>query len=290
MVLSGYRRRVLRILAGDYRPDDVMALLLFLREKHDGRQVLRDIGDLVAHRTERTRGLIHGEVWDNLVIARFHLEVLNGGDRVIDFGNLPDYFPDYLRATRRRLTRKEIEKNGLKVKVADRILSDVIKALKVLPNGRLSLGRLPTAQENPVLHSLTSVLAATTETTNELLVSQMASALRSQGLLKKGEEEVFRKASNFIGSFTVATMHRSEVLFADGGRVTLYADLDNERLNVLCELKAKEFNGVPAILMVVFRGPPKASVLAETPDEYLTLYHSDLEFDSAGQLTLVPIS
>jgi hypothetical protein len=58
------QRRVQRLLRGDRRSDDLDRIFLSLRERSYGRASIREIGDFVAHRDKREKGLVTEKVRD----------------------------------------------------------------------------------------------------------------------------------------------------------------------------------------------------------------------------------
>lgn len=58
MIADDLRMRAGRLLAGQRRVDDLDRLFLGLRDRHHGKESVREIGDFVAHRAERQKGLV----------------------------------------------------------------------------------------------------------------------------------------------------------------------------------------------------------------------------------------
>ena len=52
------RMRLKRMSAGRYHVEDLDRLFLGQRDRHHGKESFREIGDFVAHRAERNKGLV----------------------------------------------------------------------------------------------------------------------------------------------------------------------------------------------------------------------------------------
>ena len=52
------RTRVERLLRGDFRVDDLTRLFLYARDRCDGRESVKEVGDFVAHHNERNKGTV----------------------------------------------------------------------------------------------------------------------------------------------------------------------------------------------------------------------------------------
>lgn len=64
--VTALRIRVERLLRGDLRSADLTAIFLALRDYSGGRECVVEIGDFIAHRGERRKGLITREARDFL--------------------------------------------------------------------------------------------------------------------------------------------------------------------------------------------------------------------------------
>src|SRR3954453_18158076 len=91
------RRRVQRLIAGEFRPDDVRPLFLWLRERSYGIGSIREIGDFVAHSDTREKGPITDDARDYFKYLALRLP---NKDRKVDPANLPS---DFARTLRSRL-------------------------------------------------------------------------------------------------------------------------------------------------------------------------------------------
>jgi hypothetical protein len=58
MIDDDLRLRAGRLLTGQHRVEDLDRLFLGQRDRHHGKESFREIGDFVAHRAERQKGLV----------------------------------------------------------------------------------------------------------------------------------------------------------------------------------------------------------------------------------------
>src|SRR5450759_1802598 len=105
MIETGLRIRVERLLRDDFRVEDLTTLFLALRDRCEGREAIREIGDFVAHRDERTKGITTTAVRDFFTSSRFVVEY-NLAKKSLSMADLPANFMDILYATFRRLDNK----------------------------------------------------------------------------------------------------------------------------------------------------------------------------------------
>ena len=89
MANAGMRIRVKRLLHGKFRPDDITTLFLHLRDRHGGRESVREMGDFVAHPDRRDRGMTAKQVGTWFTYMRFRLLAQQGP---LDIMNLPINF------------------------------------------------------------------------------------------------------------------------------------------------------------------------------------------------------
>jgi hypothetical protein len=120
MADQAMRARVVRLLQGDRRVDDITRLFLFARDRCDGRESVQEIGDFVAHHDERVKGIVTRTVRDWVAIVRMFSIFSN---KILDPGRLPPFLPNYLWASARRMKQKDLSnKLGM-------VRADVLKKL-----------------------------------------------------------------------------------------------------------------------------------------------------------------
>src|SRR5258708_38187306 len=124
MVDTNLRIRVERLLKGDIRIEDLTTLFLALRGRSDGREILTEMGDFVAQRDERNKGIVTRACRDYFASLRLFLSV-RSGKTPLSLADLPHNFGDALYGTFRRADYKIIkDETGLRRAAAELLLKD----------------------------------------------------------------------------------------------------------------------------------------------------------------------
>ena len=105
MRTSGLRARVLHLLSGDLRTDNLIRLFMYARENCDGRESVQEIGDFLAHPDERIKGVLTRRTRDWYANVSFSIPAHAGYN--IDGTKLPANFPNLLNC--RPLDRRGAE-------------------------------------------------------------------------------------------------------------------------------------------------------------------------------------
>ena len=204
------RARVERLLRGDVREDDITRLFLFSRDRCDGRESVQEIGDFVAHHSERTKGIVTRTVKDWVTIVQFRSWLPS---EIIDPQRLPRNFPVFLQAQSRRLEPAIIKKStGLTRYEAISCLPSIISKLDQNADGTYRLPAFLKKKELAVIHCFMSHLVANPAFTGERLFSDVSRTLQSNGLLNKSEMQTFSKRAQIFVLFAAVQMHRCSVV------------------------------------------------------------------------------
>lgn len=207
------RARVERLLRGEVREADLTRLFLFARDRCDGRECVREIGDFVAHHSERTKGIITNSVRDWSVIVRFRGWMPN---QSLNLQRLPSIFPDYLMATSRRLDHKTIRtETGLSRSVVRAELPSLIGRLIKNNDGSYAVNPLTTPRERSIIECFVKHVVVTPAFTGERLFDELSETLRSNGLIAKTEVQRFNTLRHYIILFAAVQMHRCSIMIDD---------------------------------------------------------------------------
>ena len=204
------RTRVERLLQGQVRNDDLSNLFLFARDRCDGRETVKEIGDFVAHHNERVKGIVTQTVRDFFTLMDFHAPGF-AGDRTLKSDDLPRSTPDFLRACFGRLDHQTIKKEtGINKTSAAKHLDGILRSLQVKPDGRYTLTRA-SQTEQKLLQCLVSYLVVKPAFVASSLSGDLFATLKSQSLLTKEELRSCHTLNPIIALFAVSIMHNCSI-------------------------------------------------------------------------------
>jgi hypothetical protein len=145
--MPNYRERVLRLLRQQPSADVLNDLFLMLRERSYGYDTVKEIGDFVAHRNERDKGIATLEVKDWYSTVAFHVEAAM---RPPPINRFPATALALMAANLRRMSPAYIKENtGLNIDRAKQVLRKIEKATIRNANGTLSFQQIrPGKQAN----------------------------------------------------------------------------------------------------------------------------------------------
>jgi hypothetical protein len=223
LVDAAQRARVERLLRGDFRVDDLTRLFLYARDRCDGREPVREVGDFVAHHDERTKGLVTPTTRDWFSIARVWGAAVQLNQR-IDLNNMPGTFPDFLWANLRRQPVIISRNPKITRDKAERRLPDIVKLFIQKPDGTLSISSFHSIEDHQIIAALANNVVVRSAFDDNRLCSDFSATLKSHGLLTKRELVAFREIYPVITLFAVSAMHNCEIVLTDGSRVKLKAE------------------------------------------------------------------
>jgi hypothetical protein len=205
------RRRVERLLAGRRSLEDLQRIYLDLRDRAYGRASVLEIGDFVAHRDERVKGVVTRRVEDLLLSGRTWIASVLGERLSLESPILRDR----ARANLRLATDEQIRARlGLKREVAKSALERGLKAL--------SRKERITEREAEVLVFFGTKFIWNPAFTDDQLFDDLVAVLIKNGALAQGEIDEFRAVKVFNTLFAITQMHGSTIVAADGTRSPIY--------------------------------------------------------------------
>lgn len=241
MIKKDLERRVQRLMSGERRREDLHELYLALRENRGAGDSVREIGDFVAHRTERTKGPVTQVVRDVFTSADVWLGSLIGKPR-----SWADFRPA-IEANLRIATNEQIKlRLGLRREVARSV---AIQAMKKMDK------RQPlTKREERVLVYFGGSFIWNPAFTDEVVFEELKAALIAGDLLDKADEQRLETIRPFLTLYVIALMHGSSIVFGQNRKAELRAGFDNERgcLEVKAILHLPQVLEVPKLVIVPF--------------------------------------
>jgi hypothetical protein len=113
MLARSLRVRVERLLRGDFRPEDLNHLFLYLRAHSHGAWSIVEVGDFIAHRDRRKKGPVTQAARDFFYASRCLLPP----GKFNDLLSIPSIFPEAMNAQLRRIDSRIIQRyTGLREK------------------------------------------------------------------------------------------------------------------------------------------------------------------------------
>lgn len=212
----GLRVRTERFLRGEFRMDDLTALFLYARDRCDGRELVREIGDFVAHHAEREKGIITRTTRDWFAIAGFMMPRFGpGGPYPVDAQRLPSNAPLFVEAAMRRMDHRTLKREtGLSRSAAERLLPDLLGHLVRNSDNTYRLDGV-TPREWALFVCLASHMIVQAAFTGERLFDDFSATLRSHGLLRKEEMRRFAELKTVIALYAISQMHNCRIVVSE---------------------------------------------------------------------------
>jgi len=283
MVDTGLRGRVTRLLAGNFRADDLTRLFLYARDRCDGRESVQEIGDFVAHHNERSKGIVTQTLRDFFVIAQFQIPTLG---QTIDGARLPSIFPEFLKAQAKRTTAQAFRQANIRRSDAHKLLPSIIKKLQHNADGTFALVPQHTNTEVALINCLCAHLTASPAFSLDRLFEDFSATLKSHGLLQRSEMRPFETLRPAIGLFAASLMHNCNIVLKDQSVSQLKINISDENdLTVLATVSV-----ITAANPVLIAFPIFSTGLRPTAccDELLLAggpsWSSDVEVNERGKL------
>lgn len=234
MADTAMRARMERLLRGEFHPEDLTRLFIYARDRNDGRECIEEIGDFVAHQSERDKGLITNAMKQWFLAVQFVV----GQRGKYDLRSLPANFPDVMRASFALLPHLVIkEKAGMSKVAAKKVLPALIEKLVRNSDGTFSLTpQTHTMEEFKLAGCLSTMLAFAPAFDDKRLFSDFSACLKSLGILRKGDFTAFEKLGPVMSLFAIAAMHKSVVHVGGGASVTIRARVRKGGISVLADV------------------------------------------------------
>ncbi len=279
---AGLKARVDRLLSGDIRSEDLTRLFLYVRDHCDGRESVQEIGDFVAHHSERTKGIVTRETRDWFLTTRLKFMALK---TPLDGSKLPSNFVEYLWASLRRIG-PGIKRSGISSSKARRMLSDLVKKFDANPDGTLAISQKHTAEEINLINYLASQLVARPAFTADRLFNDFSEALKSNGLLAKNKMNDFKKLKPVVLLFAASVMHNCVIRIDEGFTCTLVAAPtgEGETININAPVPTIEDPSVFISSAMFSTGLPMKESCEDSLQATPQPWSFDLEITSAQKL------
>jgi hypothetical protein len=140
----------------------------------------------------------------------------------LDPQRLPSIFPEYLMTTARRLDHKTIRANTwLKRSAVNAELPSLISRLIKNHDSSYALNPSTTARERSIIECFVGQVVVAPAFTADRLFDDFVATLKSNGLVRKGEERQLAAIKHYIVLFAAIQMHRCAVVINDSFSLVL---------------------------------------------------------------------
>lgn len=279
MIDDDLRLRAKRFLGGKHRVDDLDRFYLDLRERTYGRASFREIGDFVAHRSERDRGPVTQVARD--IITSVSVWSLGFRDKK------PTY-PQLAQAARAnfRLAFDQQLKDGcgLKRPAVKKILD------RALP--RFESGGPIDDEELRVLLYLANRVMWKPAFTDDEVVKDFCDVLTLNKIVSQADRPALQAARDLVSLYALIRMHGTAIALEDGTSAQLLAGCANR--HGILEVRVQiEFNDAakpissPVCIFATTLKPEDhcdASLLAPADDYLARVWRTPLEIGEDGKL------
>ena len=213
--LDTYRIAVRRLLDDPHQPEHIRTLLLFLRDRNGGRQMIRDLGDYIAHKSERDRGFLHTLATENASIIAsmgFRMSGAPGVVTALNYAALPSFLLTFLSANLKRLDAEALKKaTKIKRVEAAAIIKNFNEHHTVNSDSTIKLPQFTDPKQQVLLEYLTTNFAVRTIANQKAMFGEFCSLLLHLQLLKQIEKRAFNKVETCFTLFALAQMHNCDM-------------------------------------------------------------------------------
>ena len=214
MLDDDLRHRARRLLTGDFRTGDLDRLFLGQRDRAWGRAAFREIGDFVAHRDTREKGLITQVGKDVFTsVDVWSLKMRGSEPSWVDIARAAE-------ANLRLASDKQIRSGcGCQRGAAKMRMRNAL--------AKIDRRERPTDQEIKALDYLGNRFIWKPAFTSGQLFAEFKEVLIRNDIVVKTDTEAFNKAEAFIALYALSIMHGSTIVMDDANKARLYAGCAN---------------------------------------------------------------
>lgn len=209
------RLRVLRLLSGERRTEDLHRILLWLRFRTRGRAPnLKDVGDFISHRDLRETGVTWERARDFCHVAEWVLSASDGVERrSIEMARKAVFASFRIHGPARAKAQF-----GVGAKRVEQALTRAMAAVNYIDftTGEADMDDSLTPLEVAVLRFYIWEFRTPKGMTPEVLANELIELLSAEGLLSRSERQRLVEAAAFICVYAMSQMHGSTIVLAEG--------------------------------------------------------------------------
>ena len=280
MFIDDLRHRVRRLMAGDFRTEDLDRLFLGQRDRAWNFAAFREVGDFVAHRETREKGLLTQVGKDIFTSVDVWSLKMRGCE--------PSW-ADLERAAEAnlRLASDEQLRSGCGCQRGT--------AKKRMKSAFLKIQRKesPTELEKKALNYLGNRFIWKPAFTSTQLFNEFKEVLIRNNIVKKTDAALLRGSENFISLYTLCLMHGSTIVLDTDIKAKLYAGFANQDrlLEIKVEILFRELSKpllVPVCLFltgIVPNGNCDSELIKSVSTPLYNHWNFPIELGASGQIS-----
>ena len=201
--------RVERFLSPECQPEDLTQIFLSLRQESYGNECVKEVGDFVAHRKEREKGITTQRVRDYFTM----LPVMQTGGQQLDISNLPPDIIDFLDAAFRMYGIEFLhEKTGLNTGRAKRAFLQFRSKIKPIGGGKIGIKEYITAEEQLVANCLTNRSLLIPAFDDDKLIQELLRVLKIHELISAADINSVLSKKHLVAAYVISVMHQSKII------------------------------------------------------------------------------
>jgi hypothetical protein len=228
MAVSVLRPRVERLLYGEFVPDDLTRLFLYLRATPYGRQTVKEVGDFVAHFGMRDKGPSTDLANNFFTVLRFSAPLMADPQHLHGLSLNPEVLQANFATIDQEVLR---QKTKLKPRVARQVFESMLAKMRQIAGKNQS--QTLNEQEGSLLRFLLSHLTVKPAFDDETLFKEFSVVLEKNKLLREGEREALQKIKPVVALYAVALMHLCHIKLKEGSPAELMADRSDGFIRVI---------------------------------------------------------
>ena len=223
MAVSDFRRRVELLLTGDLTHLD--RLLLFVRDRCDGRKTVREIGDLIAH-PNRDKGVLREAATKFFIIMRFQAEYHNKSP---DFRDLPPNFLLFLDIMCSQVDRRDIKHTlGINRRILVEKFNKIKMKFSINDKNRMYLNSSLSDYEFNIIKFIASKIHVKPAFTADFFIKEFLEVLKSNNILSKNEISAVKFYYKGIILYVMACMHNCDFILDDGSVALAWINVEGD--------------------------------------------------------------
>lgn len=215
-------RRIKRILTGVYRIDDFNNVFLWLRSRTYGQShLIKDIGDLIAHKHEKNQGIFWERVFDFYNVIRFHYFSTKDANILTK-----KYLENAVTSSLRLMGPSEIrQKTKIPYNDARKLLVEALSKISIDSNGNIVFYEKLSEKESAIFITCFSILNIPDSIKVDDIIFDLKNLLKKHNLLH--DIDVFPPDGlrDFISKSMICLLH-GLILYHDDIEEDLYLRMD----------------------------------------------------------------